>query len=340
LENEERQITYPLERYELSNSAEVQFSAKQPDLVSSYLCNLESRHSVFRDNPNPEALKRFIEYHLVKSQDNPNLTDSELEVIRKGQYESLSSWIEYMRQSDYPIWFKYLVLRSVLKLSGYNKGWGEFSSRSKTTLDPFPPIHEGAVHNVYLSILLGDNGRFSRLYAREIYGVQQSPNFSETCKYKKGDWERYSQGDEDALVSSLSGNNTGWCIEKRYKAFMYLNDGDIYVYYDYDENGKKVPRLVIRLKNGEVVEARGILFQQNVDPIMYDVLEKLLRELNSFEKFRKTFTDMRKLTRIHRKVLKKIPLTKKEIDFIKKGDIECFGTEEDPRRVEVLRLLE
>ena len=59
-----------------------------------------------------------------------------IETLIKDQKHSLDQWINYLTSNDamYPTWFKYFVIRNILKLSQFDKSLGKFKSRTDSTL--------------------------------------------------------------------------------------------------------------------------------------------------------------------------------------------------------------
>ena len=159
-----------------------------------------------------------------------------IETLIKDQKHSLDQWIEYMTSDDvaYPTWFKYFVIRNILKLSQFDKNLGKFKSRTETTVAPYPDIYRAPlakILDIYEKAI--KEGRpqndpefsksFPKLYAELI---------SESLAYKienqeeiRGEWIKYNKGnqrDADKLFDSVQAKGTGWCVEGHSTASSYV----------------------------------------------------------------------------------------------------------------------
>jgi hypothetical protein len=312
-------------------------------------------------------------------------TIEEAEQIIKRQKESLDAWIDYLssEEADYPTWFKYLVWTNITKLqdltkkeiedkeTGEKKIIPEYQKRNQRTLRPFPDIFRAKLarifdqYNQYVSegktedeIKSYFNKKFADTYAIESYDHIQHESREELDE-TRGEWVMYKQNDEEdlhKLVSSLEGKYTDWCTEGIVMAKNQLAEGNFYVYYSYDKNGKPSnPRIAIHCHGNQVGELRGIDGgkRQELEPSMIDIARaKVQEELGQQEldKFEKKSADMKMLTQIDKKVFKRnkktketelIPgtqLSKQELRFIYEIDssIEGFGYGKDPRIEEIL----
>lgn len=71
------------------------------------------------------------------------------------QKKSLSKWIDYFgnKEADfYPIWFKYLTLRSLQKMGKRDRDAEDYSKRSASTLQPFPDLSREALSQTLSAI--------------------------------------------------------------------------------------------------------------------------------------------------------------------------------------------
>lgn len=313
--------------------------------------------------------------------------------IIKDQEQSLDAWIDYLGSYDatYPTWLKYWTFRSITKLSQYDKEAHEFKKRSKSTTAPFPDINREALAYVLDAVekkrkgetqeitdenweKLLKNENFGKLYA---YAIEQiTPASEEEKENIRGEWVKYDglkEGEDLAefesrvrkLYESLQGHGTGWCTAGESTAKAQLELGDFYVFYTKDKNGGyKVPRVAIRMQQGEIAEVRGINADQNLEPIMLDIAKEKTQTLPGGEKYEKKVSDMKKLTEIEKKLpdtsnvfrgntedsmedasqrdedldyirstSEEVELTKEELRFLYEIDnkIEGFGYQEDPR---------
>ncbi|HBW47310.1 TPA: hypothetical protein DEF17_05200 [bacterium] len=284
------------------------------------------------------------------------------EVIITDQKGSLDQWIDYLSSEDatYPDWLKYFAFRSVLGLGEYDKEKKQFSKRSKGTVKPFPDINREALAYVldavekktkkenvniqtqteeekeeFEKLLQGEN--FAKLYAFAIDKV--TPASESALTNTKGEWVKYRQGrDHTPLVNSLQGHGTGWCTAGESTAQAQLANGDFYVYYSLDENGKpNIPRAAIRMQNDSIAEVRGIAHEQNLDPYIGEVVGQKMKGFPDGQAYEKKSADMKLLTEIENKINKKQELTKEDLTFLYEIDsnIEGFGYERDPRIEEI-----
>lgn len=278
------------------------------------------------------------------------------EVIITDQIGSLDQWIDYLSSDDatYPDWLKYYAFRSILGMGEYDKEKKQFTKRAKGTVKPFPDINREALAYVLDAIgkkyqgkipaeidpefkkyLDGEN--FAKLYAFSIDKV--TPAEESELANTKGEWVRYRQGrDHMPLVNSLQGRGTGWCTAGESTARVQLQNGDFYIYYSLDENGKpNIPRAAIRMQEGSIAEVRGIAPDQNLDPYIGEIVQKKLKEFPDGAAYEKKNDDMKLLTLIENKVKQNLPLIKEELIFLYEIDstIEGFGYQRDPRIEEI-----
>lgn len=295
------------------------------------------------------------------------MRDQLTEVIITDQKSSLDKWVDYLASSDatYPMWLKYYALRNIVGLGDYDKKKKQFSKRSKGTTKPFPDLNREALAYVldainkkaqeehidteklssdeqkqFDKLLQGAN--FGKLYAWAIEKV--TPASQEALKKTQGKWVKYDQGsDHMPLVKSLQGHGTGWCTAGESTAQIQLQNGDFYVYYSYDQQGKPtIPRVAIRMNGqNEIGEVRGIAYEQNLDPEISEskaLKEKLAEFGEEGKRYEKRLSDMKHLTNIENKMFKEEELTKEDLRFIYEIDnqIEGFGYEADDRIDEIL----
>ncbi|HNZ84403.1 MAG TPA: hypothetical protein PKZ29_01580 [Candidatus Woesebacteria bacterium] len=273
------------------------------------------------------------------------------ETIYRDQKKSLDVWADYLSspEAGYPTWFKFYVLKSVIKMGVYDKDKKEFSKRTKDTTTIFPDLNrealaycydvitkyylkrEGHVSEELRSIL--ESTSFSRIYAFAIDEV--TPASKENKEKTRGEWIKFDQGgDHIPLYKSLQGHGTGWCTAGEEVAKDQLSRGDFYVYYTEDEKGNRtIPRIAIRMEEGEVFEVRGINPGQNLEPNMLEIAKNKYQQLPGGSSFEKKDRDMERLTLIDGKVKAGKELTRDELRFLYEinQSINGFGYEKDPR---------
>ena len=318
---------------------------------------------------------------------NDQLQEETKTTIIADQKQSLDNWINYLgsRDATYPNWLKYWAFRSITQLSQYDKEAHEFKKRSKSTTAPFPDINREALAYVLDAVEKKQKGQsqeitdeawekllktqnFAKLYAHAIEKI--TPASEEEKENIQGQWVKYDQGsDPKPLYESLQGHGTGWCTAGESTAEAQLKLGDFYVYYTKNQQGDyKIPRVAIRMQEGEIAEVRGINVEQNLESVMTDITKEKMQTLPGGERYEKKVSDMKRLTEINGKFistkdlyesLKKpvevvsskernkirdkieeielknraVELTKEELKFLYEIDvpIEGFGYQKDPR---------
>ena len=294
---------------------------------------------------------QFDQYgvHMSKSQ-----REDQKDLIIQDQKKSLDEWIDYFTSEDskfYPTWAKYWAFQGMLTVGNYDTNKGIYNKRSKATVAPFPELNrEVLAKSINLIIKevnkeeiedkdleqLVNNGNFFKLYTVQLKDKRES-NFGEETK---GEWVKYEQGDNyQKLHQSLQGKNTGWCTAGEETCRKQVKNGDFYVYYTYDKEGKATnPRLAIRM-NGKnrIGEIRGVAKDQNIEPHFEDILSKKLKGFPDAESYQKRVKDIQMLTYVYTKYENDKPLTKDDIKFIYEIDakIETMGWHVDPRLEEM-----
>jgi hypothetical protein len=71
----------------------------------------------------------------------------------KIQRKSLESWFNYLKEGeDYPIWFKYYVVRSLKHLGQFSRDEKNYAHRTSDTIAPFPEMNAAALAFVYKAL--------------------------------------------------------------------------------------------------------------------------------------------------------------------------------------------
>lgn len=295
---------------------------------------------------------------------------------KEDQQGSLEEWIDYLassKSSYLPDHLKYWAFQSMLKLERYEKGneekeiKGRFPERptgKQRSVKMFPEVNERALKFIaeafdadsqnqkpHFRYDISEEAREQFLQNiekkdfRALYGWTQEylPPISEAeIQTTEGEWVIYNQNsDPKTLAKSLQGKGSGWCIAGENMAGKYLNEGDLYVYYTHDREGKPaIPRAVIVQKGNQVTEVRGIEWEENIDNYIKDtdIIGDKLKEIPGGERFSETNADTKRLTAIDKKMVSRGLLTGEELVFLYEIDrpIKYFGREEDPR-IEELR---
>jgi len=288
------------------------------------------------------------------------MRDQLSDIIIKDQKTSLNKWINYFTSSDsdsYPMWVKYWAFTGMLNLSTFNKEKQTFSKRTKNTVAPFADLNMEALakiadllvkkinkenisitdNNPKLKQLL-EGANFGKLYAFAI--LETIPTKEKELANIEGEWIKYPQNsDFMPLTKSLEGHSTGWCTAAESTAEAQLKNGDFYVYYSYDKDGKPtIPRSAIRMQGNSIAEVRGIAESQNLDPYIGEVVNNKLADFSDGKVYQKKSADMKRLTEIDNKNNQGLELTKNDLRFLYEIDspINGFGYSKDPRIAELL----
>lgn len=281
-----------------------------------------------------------------------------IEAVQADQYASLGKWVEYLGAEAYPDWFKSYTFNAITKLGNYNKEKGEFGKRGPGTTAAYPDLNRealayvfDALHKSKITREVVDTGQnneqlqkllqvanFGKLYIHALKEVSPPP---ESLKVSiNGSWTKFNQTSDPRLArrlsGSLQGHGTGWCTAGESTAAIQLIGGDFYVYYTKDEDGKDtIPRVAIRMQEGEVAEVRGINAAQELEPGLADIASERLAVLPGGEAYIRKAKDMKHLTDIDKRISKDpmTKLTKEEVRFLYEfdGEIEGFGYDRDPR---------
>jgi hypothetical protein len=289
------------------------------------------------------------------------------------QQTSLDRWVDYLSSADapYPTWAKYWAFTAVTHMGRYEKQLDEktgretarFAHRDASTAAPFPPLNARA-----LALSIGvmeaklarqalpkdqrkdlakvstrlDEAEFKQLVSTESFShlyaqfLLESPAYStEGLRETRGEWVKYHQGsDPTMLVNSLQGHPLEWCTANPETARLHLKGGDFHVYYSYDQAGQAtIPRVAIRMEDGQIAEVRGIAPDQNLDPFIGEVVRAKMTEFPDGAEYQKKAADMDHVTAIEDALAAQQPLSPANLRFLYEvdGRIEGFGYGEDPR---------
>ena len=289
---------------------------------------------------------------------------------KRSQEKSLDEWLDYLKQNDaeYPMWFRYLVIRNLKKMGRLDKEEAEYSKRSKSSLDSFPDLNAEALAFVY-RILDKGLGSKEYIYDPEIHTeeeksqIEEKRNQLEILLAKKdfaglyafsqletdgssnresldGEWKIFEQNsDPDVLVETLAHKGTGWCTASG-SAPAHLQGGDFHVYYTKGNSGVySEPRVAIRMENGKVREVRGVDHKQNLEPALVEIAQERYSSLEGGDKFEKKSEDMAYVTSLVKKKENEEEFSDQDLRFLYEIDsnIEGFGYQKDLRIEELLK---
>lgn len=265
-----------------------------------------------------------------------------LQSIQKGQKETLDIWIDYLmsKSSKYPRWFKQYALNEMVKLSIFNKTKCTFEKRKKNAVEPFIELNKEVLKSVYNTLAeeigkvkeindsleqkLEEKECFKKLYEHYLIKDGYLKKFEET----DGIWVKYEQGSDYKPMWELLRGKVGIFPSGEVNAKGSLSaEGDIYVYYTKDENGKyKEPRIVIGMQGKDTINGvAGVGENGKLEECMIPICEKKLNEFPDKDLFLKKRKDMKLLTEIENKVNNNIELTKEELRFLYEIDSPIIG---------------
>ena len=310
----------------------------------------------YGDTPRPDDFEKYKQ----------QIRDKKVE-----QEKTLGIWIDYLgdKEADYyPVWFKYLALRSLQKMGKRNRDTGDYSKRSANTLQPFPDLSREALSRTLTAIkqmqdkrtLLdfekineypddelsalaeldraAAKGDFAKLYAHFQNEIEKERR--ERGESTAGEWRHFPQGsDPRILVSTLEGKGTEWCTAGLDIASGQLEQGEFWIYYTFDKDKKPTdPRVAIFLIEGEISEVRGVYGKnQDLELDFVDIAREKYKDFPGSEKYEKKDHDMKLLSEIENKTKSGKELSKDELIFLYEIDspIEGFGHGVDPRVAEL-----
>jgi len=310
----------------------------------------------YGDKPRPEDYEKFRQQIFDKKTE---------------QEKTLGIWIDYLGSQEadfYPVWFRYLAIRSLQKMGRRDRDAGNYSKRSANTLQPFPDLSREALARTLdafkkmqskktlldfekiddysddeLRILAeidkaADRGDFPKLYAHFQNILEQERR--ERGENTAGQWRHFPQGsDPQVLVSTLEGKSTEWCTAGLDVASEQLKRGEFWIYYTYDKDTKPIdPRVAIYLINGQISEVRGVYGKdQDLELEFVDIAREKYSEFPGSEAYEKKDRDMKFLSVVEKKIKSDVALSKDELIFLYEIDakIEGFGHLADPRVAEL-----
>lgn len=238
--------------------------------IANYLAMLAGRHGLLGGD---EARKAAQIAGTVGDHHNQALA------------QGLETWTDYINSDDanYPVWYRYLAMRSITKMGSFDRQRSRFKTRSKSTRDPYPELNPEALALVYTQLNQGTVAGFNSMYSGAIVELEATSK-ERGLGSNEGAWKKFDQEPEGAdqnsktLSDSLQGYNTSWCTAIGHASWQ-LARGDFYVFYTEDAEGKYcIPRLAIRMGGEHIAEIRGVdtSSYQGIEAELYDtVFEQL-----------------------------------------------------------------
>ena len=176
---------------------------------------------------------------------------------RELQQKSLEKWANYLgdEHSPYPLWFKVYAWDGMTKMGRYDKRKGNYGTRNKTTVAPYPNpdaevlagvfdvvnryygngekefYTEEGERNIKLEQIV-QSGSFPKIFnaiQQDVAPIIEPPENPEDVH---GEWVEYELGDEDDIARAARG--TGWCVASPSVGRHYLEYGT----YNNDDNNE------------------------------------------------------------------------------------------------------
>jgi len=202
-----------------------------------------------------------------------------MQQIIDAQTATITEWVSYLKQSDYSIPFKYLILKAVLGYY-YDYKLNKLIEKTPITTRNFTPFDAGSLADLYASnsnYLLQDYTQIQVANALKI--LESKEKIKETSG---GVWIKFNGGSktskkeiaENARQLSQMVQNTFWCTKTN--AYSQLQGGDFYVFVT--KKGDEVfPRIAVRMEGDRVGELRGNNsarqdLEENMLPVAKDFL--------------------------------------------------------------------
>ncbi|PIR87435.1 MAG: hypothetical protein COU11_00240 [Candidatus Harrisonbacteria bacterium CG10_big_fil_rev_8_21_14_0_10_49_15] len=273
-----------------------------------------------------------------------NFIKQSRELIVAEQRNSLERWLNYLKDSAYPDWFKIFTVKNIVGLSVFDREMDKFKKRGTTTVGPFPELIPEALARVFSLV------KESKIEELPNFGRVYSEAFSQVDKEIKGaslnkggilgQWRKFDMGSNPAILSNaLISKGTGWCISDPGTSYLNLQDGDIYVYFTKVTDGQfTTPRIAIRMSYGKIAEVRGVAENQNLEPKMIKIAQEKIATLPGAAEYEKRISDMKTLADIDSRYEAGEELSIEDLRFIYEVDglIENFGYYQDPRIIKIL----
>ncbi len=281
------------------------------------------------------------------------------------QKQTLTSWLDYLQENDakQPMWFRYLVVRSLEKMGSLDKERLDYSRRTVDTIAPFAELNSEALAWVYTQMLqFKEHGlelpapyfvpdEETQKKKDQILSAIRSKDFAKLYAFAQvetagrldkeslvGEWKKYVKGSDSTLLQrDIKGKGTGWCTAEG-SAEGQLEAGDFYVYFTNNQAGVPTePRIAIRMEQDQVAEVRGVDKRQSLEPTLVETAQSFYKDLPGGDKYDKKAFDMKLLTALDQKVRDGKILSKDDLVFLYEmnAPIEGFGYDKDPRVTEL-----
>ena len=132
--------------------------------ILNYIDRLKIQEKVFNGkhkNLENYLKKLYFDKYIIKSEDidesylNRKEKNKELIKLRivYSQRKSLERWIDYLIKKDCPMWIKFWIFQSIIKLEVLNKETWTFRKRSQKTVAPFIELDREALDKTIEDII-------------------------------------------------------------------------------------------------------------------------------------------------------------------------------------------
>jgi hypothetical protein len=224
-----------------------------------------------------DSLERIKEYEEMLT--NSSERERYIKDYADNQSKILSEWVSYLKQSEYSIAFRYLLLKAVLNYN-YDYKLNKLIERNNKTVRNFVGFDAASLselNQLNSDYLLKDyteiqaNNSANILNSKEV--IKSSGN-GKWIKFNGGTKTNYEERVKNAKELSQLVQNTYWCTKTNSQS--QLNGGDFYVYVT-ETNGEVFPRIAIRMDEDNVGEVRGNkIAAQDIEEEMLPIAEDFL----------------------------------------------------------------
>jgi len=204
------------------------------------------------------ATDEYLEEYELKLT-NPQDRKEYIDKFAETQKETIDEWVSYLKQSDYPVALKFLILKAVLTYN-YDFKINDFRKRGDETIRNFTPFDAGSLSQLVAKKSMNLLEDYTNIQIENAVNIAKSKEFLKTST--GGSWLKFNGGSKTSEQEILNNSkelaqlvqNTYWCTKTNSKS--QLDDGDFYVYTT-TNNGEVFPRIAIRMDEDKVGEVRG-----------------------------------------------------------------------------------
>ena len=225
-----------------------------------------------------DSLERIKEYEAMLTNQRDRV--GYIKNFADNQLKTLSEWVSYLKQSEYSIAFKYLLLKAVLNYNydyKLNKLIERNNKKSTMNFVGFDAASLAELNQLNSDFLLKDYTQIQANNAANVLkskDVIKSDNNGKWIKFNGGKKTNEEERIKNAKELSQLVQNTYWCTKTNSKS--QLNGGDFYVYVT-ETDGEVFSRIAIRMDEGNVGEVRGNKSSaQDIEEEMLPIAEDFL----------------------------------------------------------------